>query len=136
MEVVPPHHPTLTSTEVDVDENSDAVLPWASLPNGSLLHDDAGGDASHSVVLPGPGDSYTCCFNAKGDARRPAPLGRLRVVWRPEGMTRGGGVVGDGGPVLATAEFPLPVLSARPPALSARLKVPPHARVGEEFSFR
>lgn len=152
------------------------ALAWASLPNGPVLHDDGftsaaaplvetcAGEAiekSAVVVLPGTGDSYTCCFTATGDADRPSPLGKLRVTWRPgEDARQGGSGKGvDGGgtsiaPVSviseeaaegggegigggqAVTEFPLPVLSARPPALSARLKAPPHARVGEEFSIR
>ncbi|CAN0077679.1 unnamed protein product [Scytosiphon promiscuus] len=140
----------------------DAVR-WATLPDGPVLHDEAapvgggggGGDGGGcvQVALPGTGDSYTCCFAAKGDAEEPAPLGRLRVTWRPEGTEAGergvGGVLASSVPAEkaaaaaavgsvgeAVTEFPLPVLSARPPALSARLKAPPHARVGEEFTMR
>ena len=126
-------------------DGAGTAVKWATLPNGPILHDET---AAAVVALPGTGDSYTCCFSAKGYAERPAPLGKLRVTWRPRPEAGAGD--GDGGgaeasPPLdetaaaagaAVTEFPLPVLSARPPALSARLKAPPHARVGEEFSMR
>lgn len=115
------------------------------------------------VALAGTADSYTCCFMARGDAEHRSPLGKLRVTWKPEqaekqpeeeevgrsGRGNGGGRIGSsveafgrgggvavGAGAVAVTEFPLPVLSARPPALSARLKAPPYARVGEEFSIR
>lgn len=166
----------------------DDTVTWANLPNGPVLYDErvtaaaatatTGAAASPAtaakaaiatksggggeVALSGAGDSYTCCFTARGHSEHPAPLGKLKVTWRPEddaGATPAvAAAVGDGGPsdqagvgstaaaaaVAAAAaavgeavtEFPLPVLSARPPTLSARLKVPPHARVGVEFSMR
>ncbi|CAM9549331.1 unnamed protein product, partial [Ectocarpus sp. 4 AP-2014] len=129
------------------DGGAESTRTWATLPNGPVLHDDdaataaSGGGGGGLVALPGTGDTYTCCFAAKGEAERPAPLGKLRVTWRPDetgggnGPTMspatGGGEAAIGG----VTEFPLPVLTARPPALSARLKAPPHARVGVEFSM-
>lgn len=167
-------------------DGADDTVLWANLPNGPVLYDEkaAGATAGAAeaaaaaaagaaivpkagggeVALPGAGDSYTCCFTAKGHSEHPAPLGKLRVTWRPEDNAAAAtaaataAVTGRGGyygppivppsPVFdragaaaaavgeAVTEFPLPVLSARPPALSARLKVPPHARVGVEFSMR
>lgn len=158
MEVVPPSDtPTPPASSITMtaaaaasstDDAGGNAVKWASLPNGPVLHDET---AAAAVALPGTGDSHTCCFSAKGYPDRPAPLGKLRVTWRPrleeEVAAAGGG--GDGaamsppvdetaatGAGAAVTEFPLPVLSARPPALSARLKAPPHARVGEEFSMR
>lgn len=189
MEIVPPSPLAESVGPLGVISSAaaaSATLDWASLPNGPVLHDDGFVSASASlvktppggaakrpaIVLPGTGDSYTCCFTAAGDADRPSPLGKLRVTWRPEEDARSsaragagggpsslslspapapaisslsssssaeearGGVRGGVGGAQAVTEFPLPVLSARPPALSARLKAPPHARVGEEFSIR
>lgn len=151
---IAPAVPTTTTTGAAADtsdRNTGNAVRWATLPNGPVVHDEAA-SAGVQVALPGSGDTYTCCFAASGDADRPAPLGRLRVTWRPEGTeaggAEGGGVtpsvpVGQGGAAAgggsvgeAVTDFPLPVLSARPPALSARLKAPPHARVGEQFTMR
>lgn len=159
MEVVPPSAPapppasptaaaalsTAAATGMDAAGNA---VKWATLPNGPVLHDDTAAAAA-AVALPGTGDSYTCCFSAKGYAERPAPLGKLRVTWRPRPEAGDGdgaavspppdetaAAAAAAGAGAAVTEFPLPVLSARPPALSARLKAPPHARVGEEFSMR
>ena len=190
MEIVPPSSlaepvappPVISSAAAAAS----ATVGWANFPDGPVLHDDGFGSASASLVknppggtakrpemvLPGTGDSYTCCFTAAGDADRPSPLGKLRVTWRPEEDARSsaravagcgssslslspapaisssssppysfaeearGGVRGGVGRAQAVTEFPLPVLSARPPALSARLKAPPHARIGEAFSIR
>lgn len=139
-----------SSTAATGTDGAGSAVKWATLPNGPILHDENAAAAA-VVALPGTGDSCTYCFSAKGYAERPAPLGKLRVTWRPspEGVAAAR-AAGDGGSNAAmlpppdetaaegaaVTEFPLPVLSARPPALSARLKAPPHARVGEEFSMR
>lgn len=157
-------------------ENADTGMSWAGLTNGPVLHDEnapvsstgtkgedsttAAAAVAKVVALPGTGDSYTCCFTARGFAERPAPLGKLRVTWRPEStstskmaMTAGGDSglaspsgtkrdseegysLGDGLEPQTFTDFSLPVLSPRPPALSARLDAPPHARVGVEFALR
>ncbi|CAM9580402.1 unnamed protein product [Ectocarpus sp. 13 AM-2016] len=132
------------------DGGAEGTVTWATLPNGPVLHDDdaataaraaSGGSGAGVVALPGTGDTYTCCFAAKGEAERPAPLGKLRVTWRPDETGGGDGTTtspatgGGEAAVGGVTEFPLPVLTARPPALSARLKAPPHARVGVEFSM-
>lgn len=92
------------------------------------------------IALAGTGDSHSCCFLAAGDAEYPSPLGRLRVSWKSRGGDAGergsrGTEVSEDESAAAVTDFPLPVLSARPPAVSARLRAPPHARVGEAFSI-
>lgn len=184
MEIVPPPRLPASPSPPSVVPSlalstSRTKIPWARLPNGPVIHDDAylsdgaenptdavvAGEkragqtrrkpaAANVIALAGTGDSYTCCFLAAGDETYPSPLGRLRVTWKPrreageareegkraskpqsplEGL--GGEDVVEGG-LGAVTDFLLPVLVARPPVASARLRAPPHARVGEEFTIR
>lgn len=153
-----------SSTSAEDSMTSWAHLPNGPIVHDASRHTcgSHGATSEGIITLAGTGDSYSCYFIAVGDIRRVSPLGKLRVTWKPEresdiGGAGGAGIegeadasaslvhegVGDGSRgveaftqnAVATI-FQLPILAARPPLPSARLKAPPHARVGEAFSIR